>query len=545
MYAQTPTVGLLQCDQQGRQQEGYVLFSPINNTTTYLIDKCGRQVHTWNSTYKPGLSVYLLPDGSILRTGNLGNQVFQLGGGTGGIIEKIGWDGAVLWSYQISSPTSCQHHDILPLPNGNVLAIVWDAIPSEQALAAGRNPAKTGAMVWSEKIIEIAPDGANSGTIVWEWNAWNHLVQDFDQTKSNAGVVADHPELINANYITNPNPINPDWIHFNSIDYNPELNQIIVSAYTFGEVWVIDHSTTKAEAATHSGGKSGKGGDLLYRWGNPSAYNRGIASDRILYGQHNALWIPKGLTDEGKIMVFNNGLNRPNSAQFSSVDIIAPPIDAIGNYMIETNSPYLPSTFDWRYTDDVPSNFYSASHSSAQRLANGNTLICAGTSGLAFEITPDKKTVWKYKNPITITGTAKQGDAVAVSTNIVFRYHQFLADFSGFTGRLLPTGVPIELQPGEPLCKFESVEHNDNEIKNLVIYPNPVSQVLEVKLGEKLQNATEIMLINTLGQIIYSRIVRPEVKLYSLELQDIPAGMYALKIVSNSTAVIEKVMIVK
>jgi len=42
---------------------------------------------------------------------------------------------------------------------------------------------------------------------------------------------------------------------------------------------VIDHSTTTAQAAGHSGGTYGKGGDLLYRWGNPNAYQHGTAAD--------------------------------------------------------------------------------------------------------------------------------------------------------------------------------------------------------------------------------------------------------------------------
>jgi hypothetical protein len=35
----------------------------------------------------------------------------------------------------------------------------------------------------------------------------------------------------------------------------------------------------------------------------------------------------------------------------------------------------------------------------AQRLSNGNTLICSGINGTLFEVTPDKETVWKYVNP--------------------------------------------------------------------------------------------------------------------------------------------------
>ncbi|MBK9249431.1 MAG: hypothetical protein IPM69_15275 [Ignavibacteria bacterium] len=89
VYGQ-PTIGLLESG--AGQQKGYVLFSPIASTTTYLIDKKGRKVNTWESKYTPGHSAYLLPDGSLLRSGVLNDQYF-VGTGAGGIIEKFNWKG--------------------------------------------------------------------------------------------------------------------------------------------------------------------------------------------------------------------------------------------------------------------------------------------------------------------------------------------------------------------------------------------------------------------------------------------------------------------
>ncbi|MBI3259576.1 MAG: hypothetical protein HYZ54_08910 [Ignavibacteriae bacterium] len=74
------TVGLIQYNQQG-QQEGYVLFAPERNTTTYLIDKCGYSAHSWNSRYIPGFTVSLLNDGSILRSGVADSAVLNAPGG--------------------------------------------------------------------------------------------------------------------------------------------------------------------------------------------------------------------------------------------------------------------------------------------------------------------------------------------------------------------------------------------------------------------------------------------------------------------------------
>ena len=112
--------------------------------------------------------------------------------------------------------------------------------------------------------------------------------RDFDSTKLDYGILSDFPERVNINLVSN-GPFN-DWIHINSIDYNAELDQILLSARNANEIWIIDHSTTTAEAASHSGGNAGKGGDLLYRWGNPQIYGRGTENDRIYYRQHDATW---------------------------------------------------------------------------------------------------------------------------------------------------------------------------------------------------------------------------------------------------------------
>ena len=168
--------------------------------------------------------------------------------------------------------------------------------------------------------------------------------------------MGDHPELADINIIGG----NRDWLHTNSIDYNPALDQIVVSLAHAGEIWVIDHSTTTAEAAGHTGGNSGKGGDLLYRWGNPANYDRGLPADRRLFSQHDARWIEPGLVGAGNIMFFNNGGGRPEG-QFSTVDEIAPPVDASGNYTLAAGSAFGPSELAWSYGLPDP-QFYAIFH---------------------------------------------------------------------------------------------------------------------------------------------------------------------------------------
>lgn len=373
-------------EQGERLINGQILFAPYYSTTTYLIDNTGAINHTWSSSYQPFTSAYWLGNGTILR------PIVSGGGG----IQKILWDGTIAWDYRYNAPGCTCHHDIRYLPNGNVLMIVWETKTRAQAIAAGRNPNTIpGNTFTPDKIIEVKPTGATSGEVIWEWHVWDHLIQDYDPTKANYGIVGDYPELIDINY---GDTFVFDWLHTNSVDYHLEFDQILIDVHNFNEVWVIDHSTTTEEAAGHTGGNYGKGGDLLYRWGNPEAYDAGSAGDQKLFFQHDASWIKPGCPGEGHILVFNNGNNRP-SGQYSSVDEFAPPVNSNGEYYLEPGYAYGPEDFSWSYTANPPTTFYSHVFGGAQRLKDGNTLICGGVSGKFFEVTPDKTTIWQWTNP--------------------------------------------------------------------------------------------------------------------------------------------------
>jgi Spy/CpxP family protein refolding chaperone len=408
--------------------QGYTLLASMSSTKTYLIDLEGKVVRTWESNSAPGLSTYLLENGHLLRAGMLGKQPFGGGPGAGGRIQEYTWEGELVWDFQLASDKQLPHHDICRLPSGNVLLIAWDKKTAKEAVAAGRKPEFVGdSHLQPDCILEVKPTGKTTGEVVWEWHIWDHLVQDHDKAKANFGDVAAHPELIDVNYgeglvaamVTKkddldklkgigyvggtpgnrPARINPDWTHINAVAYNADLDQIVLSVHAFSEIWIIDHSTTRAEAAGHSGGKSGKGGDLLYRWGNPRAYRAGKAADQRLFSQHNAHWIAKGLPGEGHLLVFNNGNRRPDG-DYSSVDEIVLPVDAEGRYEHKPGTAFGPDKAVWSYTAAKKSDFFSMLISGAQRLPNGNTLICSGFNGTIFEVTPEKEVVWKYVNPV-------------------------------------------------------------------------------------------------------------------------------------------------
>jgi hypothetical protein len=367
--------------------EGQILFSPSQSTNTYLINSNGELNHSWPDSRRPGEAVYMLEDGSILHT----NKLSISGGGAGGAVRKISWDGTKTWDFTYYTDDYLSHHDIEPLPNGNILMIAWEYKTRSEAIKAGRNPNKLeGDVLQPDHIIEVEPTGPTSGDIVWEWHAWDHLIQDFDPSQENYGSVEDHPELIDINFGTNK----ADWLHTNSIDYNEEFDQILLSVRFFCEIWIIDHSTTTEEAAGHTGGNSGKGGDLLYRWGNPQAYDHGTSNDKKFFDQHDARWIDSECPGAGHITVFNNGVNRPGT-DYTSVEEIISPVDENGNYEYTSGTAYGPEEQSWIYNTD----FYAWYIGGAQRLPSGNTLIVNGPTGEFIEVTPEKEIVWEYENP--------------------------------------------------------------------------------------------------------------------------------------------------
>jgi hypothetical protein len=459
--ASTPKkVGVLQNGK--RTFLGYNLINP-GRKQTYLYDNQGRVVHAWTSEHLSGAAAYLLDNGHLFRPSEVVNHKpgFQ-GPAASGRFQEFDWDGKLVWEFEYHSEKRLPHHDAIKLPNGNVLAICWERIEAEVAIAAGRRPETVkDSHLQPDCLVEIKPTGKNAGEVVWEWRSWDHLIQDHDKTKPNYGTVADHPELFDLNYIrgeedqvsntvatkngrdklgatdkTGSGPAdsadakrdpskkeattddaakahskdaekkdqtpavrkNPDWMHVNAVDYNAELDQIALSSPMFHEIWMIDHSTTTKEAKGHTGGRWGKGGDILYRWGNPRAYRNGTSLDQRLFFQHNIQWIPKGRSGQGHLLVFNNGAGR-KPVEYSSVDELVPPVDKDGNYIRPKRGPFGPEKPLWSYTAPNKKDFYSWFISGAQRLPNGNTLINAGAVGTVFEVTPEGETVWKFSNP--------------------------------------------------------------------------------------------------------------------------------------------------
>src|SRR5439155_19123109 len=144
--------------------------------------------------------------------------------------------------------------DVTKMPNGNLLFVVWDKKNTQEAIAAGRKKDLVSNYVLPDSIVEVKPTGKTTGEVVWEWHLWDHLIQDQDSTKANYGKVADHPERIDINFGGDTldhvfgkkdsakmkdtfGVPQSDWTHFNSLAYNAELDQVMISVHGFSEFW--------------------------------------------------------------------------------------------------------------------------------------------------------------------------------------------------------------------------------------------------------------------------------------------------------------------
>jgi len=501
---------------------GYTLLNPNSARQAYLLDNCGLIVNQWSSDNISYFSAYLTPEGNLLRTVRFG----ALGGG----VEMHNWEGELIWQYPFFSDKHSQHHDLELLPNGNILLLAWESYTREAVIAAGRDSMLVNEELRPEAIFEIEPIGTDSANIVWEWHVMDHLIQDHDTTKENYGNPAEHPELVDINYIGIGGGTE-DWLHANYIDYNPDLDQIIINLRNFNEFWVIDHSTATQEAAGHTGGNSGKGGDILYRWGNPETYRRGTSENRVFYRQHNAHWIPAGYPGEGHIMVFNNGLER-EPIPFSSIDVLIPPVDAIGNYETPAALPFAPSELHSSYTATPPADMYSARISSAQRLPNGHTLICHGQAGRLFEVDADGILYWDYINPLHGNNPVEQGNPA--QGNSVFAAVRYTPDFEGFVGKDLTPGEPIELNPFPSNCEITvNTETPNFAIFDLIAAPNPATNdvYFSYNLNGKTSNAN-LELYNSQGQFLWKKYLPQGSREINVNVGDLPSGVYFYRIAS-------------
>ena len=445
---------------------GYVLFAPLLSGTTYLIDGDGMVVHTWEGTHAPGASVYLLDNGHLLRTAREWEVPVFKGGGQGSRIQEFTWDGKLVWDFALADEQRLLHHDIEPLPDGHVLAIAWEQKSAEASRRAGRRPDLTPQKgLWPDVVLELDPLPPDDARIVWSWHMWDHLIQAHDPNAANYGDPAMVPHRIDINGDGEPEQVDDteierlktlgyvpldatreelrsDLLHTNAVAYHAGLDQIALSVPRFNEIWIVDHA-------------GGRGGDLLYRWGNPQAYGRGDESAQQLFAQHDVRWISEDLPGGGNLMIFNNNMGEKDAA-YSAVFEIVPPLDSDGRYALPDDGPFGPPRPRWTY--EAPDSFHASFISGAHRLPNGHTFITAGPQGRFFEVTPAGKIVWEYRS--IYSGNLRNADGspphpVGKATYPIFRATKLAPEHPALASRNLR---PLDPQPPIVLPTDKSAE---------------------------------------------------------------------------------------
>lgn len=547
-HCQTNTIGAIKNTPEAL--DGYTLFAPLLGYHTYLINNCGEEINKWTHAAESRFSVELTEDGYLLRSAEAsGASPLGTTGGKAGRLEKVDWNNNVVWSYdyisavQSDSGQYISHHDFELLPNGNILLLVWENQPASVLAEHGMHSSFNHDYMWMEKIIEIEPVGLNGANIVWEWNIFDHLIQDNDPSRHNYGVVENNPHRFDINKKRSSGYVK-DLFHANSIDYNAELDQILITIKHQGEIWIIDHSTTTEEAKTSSGGLRGKGGDLLYRWGNPATYKVSTGGQK-LHNPHHAEWIPEGYKDAGKITIYNNGnhfFSIPSKAA-----IIDPHMNADGSYPVPNpGETFLPNSFHWEYQmnlDIVQPGHISDQLSGLYRLDNGNTLICNGLfAGYFIELDSNDNIVWEYYSPIGarehLDTILTQGESYATGLferTDVYRAVKYKPNFIGFLGKDLTPGDPLELDPYPNACTLypdSTLEPLSIEVAALnVSINNPITSKLNIINTN--EEELIIQIYNVSGQSIYS--TRESNGLISIDAETWNQGLYFIQVTTQDS----------
>ena len=499
-------VALLCAQTAFAQFDGYALYNAQNQSTAYLIDEEGDIAYTWSCPTSANYAMALAQSGNIVRGAVYSDNEIN-GPAVGGMVQELDPNGDVVWEFVYSNSEVVAHHDLCLMPNGNVLLIAWEEIGEDDLIAIGYDDDGD---KYATHIIEIQPDGA-SANIVWEWHIVDHLVQDIDSELPNYGVIAEHPELLDINVETSggggpggggngPD----DWFHVNGIDYNEELDQIVFSSRYLSEIFIIDHSTNSQEAAGHAGGNSGKGGDFLYRWGNPANY--GAPGDQIITAAcHAARWIiDDGRPRGGWIQVFNNSGNNGNSC----VDVIDAPVDGY-NYEYTSSAAYEPASYSYRH--ECVGN--ASGQSASDGMSNGNIFVNLsggqGGAGYMYEVDADDNMIWQYS-----AGTQK-----------AFRYE---CDHPG-----------IQVLLENPCESSTDISELDLAL-NFTVLPNPSAGNFQL-LGEFDETGVDRILIYDL----MGNLVHEAAQTNSLELRHLANGTYILRAQEGNRIKARKISISK
>jgi hypothetical protein len=468
--------------------DGYVLYNLMNQTTSRLVNAQGQIVKTWNCPSTYSYAMAMKPNGNIVRTAvNNGNAINTAA--VSGLVQELDANGAVVWSFTYSTADHVTHHDMCLMPNGNVLLLAYVRRTAAQLQALGYTGSSN---KYPGRIIEIQPTG-NTAQIVWQWNMEDRFIQYVDASKPNYMPISEHPERMNINVAVSGGG-GPgggiDWFHENGIDYNAELDQIVFCARHLSEILIIDHSTTTEEAAGHTGGNAGRGGDFLFRWGKPANYGAN-GTQRIPAAVHDVKWVRSNAPMAGWLMFVNNNGGGNNSTTIDAID----PVRDGYSYPWTPGTVWGPSTHDWRHTCLA----YASGQSAADIMPNGNVFV-ALSGQYMYEVNSSGQTVWQYN-----AGPQK-----------AFRY---TCDYPGVQALL-----------GDDPCGLATAVDPTGAPGPWLVHPNPAREHVDLA-GVDLSTMEQVLILDATG-----REVARQAPDLTVDVSALPAGLYNIVLEHGSGA---------
>ena len=304
-------------------------YRPIQNPL--MVDVFGKI--RWYTTGFTADPKYAL---SFLKNGNI---IYGQGTSPGSVIE-FNLFGKLINEYKIGPDYDIIHHDVVELPNGNLLATVN----------------KLGIPTIEDHIIEI---DRNSKRIIREWDLRKILPTDrFD-----------------FRFLKNGS----DWFHNNAVIYDEKDNSLILSGQTQGVVKVSWNNELKWILAPHVGWSDDYKNYLLKPPNNQPEFD-------WTWGQHTPLIKPNG-----NLMLFDNGFGRNFG---NSVNNYSRAVE----YNIIENSNNIGGHISqvWEYGKERGDEMFSPIISDVDFLEKTNTIYITSGS-LAFELNYEDS----YNNKLT------------------------------------------------------------------------------------------------------------------------------------------------
>ncbi len=380
---------------------GYTLMQ-CQGIGAVLVDMNGNVKKVWKDVQ--GFPNKLLPGGYLM--GSLGLRDPKFGYQDQTDVVEVDWDGKVVWKFDKKELVdddgdkrwiARQHHDYQR--EGNPVGYY---VPGMEAKTeSGNTLILCHEDVYNKKISEhrllddVFIEVDWEGNIVWEWHVSQHFNElGFSEIAKN--VLARNPN------IHENGGGQSDWMHINSMSvlgpnkwydagderFNPE--NIIWDAREANIMAIISKKT----------------GKIVWKIGPDFTESKELRIIGQIIGQHHCHMIPKGLPGEGNILLFDNGgwagYGMPSrcSRDGGKADLRDHSrVLEIDPTTLEVVWEFSGRTFGGMMGIVADSKFYSPLISSAQRLPNGNTMICEGCYMRMFEVTPDKEVVWEFIAP--------------------------------------------------------------------------------------------------------------------------------------------------